>query len=424
MVDVSQAPSDPGELATRLGIALAIGALLGIERQHHRAETGERSFAGLRTFTLISLFGAIAAWVSLAASAWFAPAAFLGFAAIVALSYVATTRGQEDIGTTTEFAAFVAFGLGAAAFAGHPTVAVGVAVVVALLLSEKPALHAFARRLSDEDLHATLRFGILALVILPLLPDRTYPLLGTDVLNPKRIWLMVVLISAVSFTGYVFVKGLGAGRGLELSGLLGGIVSSTATTLALTRRSKETPALARSCATGVLLAYAVMAVRILFLLAVVRPSLLSEVARPLLGLGGGALVAAALLRRAGPAGGAAMPVQVRNPFRLAPAIRFGLLFAVVLFVIDAVQDETSRAGLLATSLLAGAIDADAVALSVAQLQDAASRLAAPSVFAAVLSNTALKTAAAVFFGDRAFGRKVLLGTFVALGGGAAAAFLL
>jgi len=411
------------ELAKRLGTALAIGALLGIERQHHRAETGDRSFAGLRTFTLISLFGAIAAWLSLSAAPWFAPAAFLGFAGIVALSYVATTRGQEDVGTTTEFAAFVSFALGAVAFAGNPAIAVGLAVVVTLLLSEKPALHAFAKRLSDEDLHATLRFAILALVVLPLIPNETFPLLGTNVLNPKTIWLMVVFISAVSFAGYLLIKWLGPGRGLEVTGLLGGLVSSTATTLSLTRRSREVPELARPCATGILLAYSVMAVRILLLVAVVRPGLLGEVGGPIAGMGLGALAAAALSRRGSAAAETAKAVSVSNPFRLSPALRFGLLFAAVVFALDLVQQKASGAGFIATSLVAGALDADAVALSVAQLSDGLGASAAGAIFAAAVSNTLLKTAAALFFGDRTLGRLVLLGAFATLAGGAAA-FLL
>ena len=289
------------------------------------------------------------------------------------------------------------------------------------ILSEKSTLHALATRFSDEELHTTIQFAILTLVVFPFLPDRTVPLLGTEALNPRTVWRMVVLISAVSFAGYVLMKGLGARRGIGLTGLLGGLVSSTAVTVSFARRSRETPSLARPFALSAVLAGAVAAIRVLLLVGVVNPALLPHVA-PTVGAVGaaGALAAAALYL--GDRGRVKDGVELRNPLRLAPVLRFGLLFAVILFAADLARQSSSTGSLFLTGALAGIASLDAIALSMAHLAGDAARhaSAATTILLAVFASLLFKTVIALVSGERRFGRTVAAAFgAMAMAGGAA-----
>jgi len=401
------APVENLEIARRIGVALATGTLIGLERQRHHGKPGHPSFAGLRTFILISLFGAISAWLAQTVTPWFLAAGFAGLAGLVALSYRATTQREQSLGSTTEFAAFVAFGLGCLAFLGRLEIAVGLAVVVTALLSEKTKLHGLAARLSEGELNATIRFAILALVVLPLLPDRAYPFLGTEVLNPRRVWWMVLLISAVSFAGYLLMNRAGPRRGIALTGIVGGLVSSTAVTMAFARRSRESPSLGGPFALAVVLSWSVAALRILFLVAIVDHRLLPSLApaigaTALAGLAG----AGTLYLRGRDAVGDGF--DVRNPFRLAPALRFGLLFAVVLLVSDLARKGASGQGLYATGLLAGMAELDAITLSMAHLAGEPGQLgpAAATILIAYIANTVFKTVIAAIAGEPRFGKRI------------------
>ncbi|MCI0587600.1 MAG: DUF4010 domain-containing protein [Planctomycetes bacterium] len=401
------APLENLEIARRLGVALATGALIGLERQRHLSRPGHHTFAGFRTFILISLFGALSVWFAQSLSPWFLPAGFLGFASLVALSYRASTAREQNLGATTEVAAFVAFGLGGLAFLGRLEIAVALAVVVTALLSEKMKLHALAARLSDIDLNATIRFAILALVVLPLLPDRAYPFLGTEVLNPRSLWWMVLLISAISFAGYLLMKWFGAGRGIALTGLVGGLASSTAVTASMARRSRETPGLGRSFALAVVLSWSVAAIRVLFLVAIVERRILPLLA-PALGASAAAgLLATAVLHLRG-RDSVPNDFQLPNPFRLGPALRFGVLFAAILFLCDLAKGRASDVGLYATGLLAGMADLDAITLSMAHLGGEPGNLAtaAATILLAFLSNTLFKTSVAALAGEPRFAKTV------------------
>ena len=402
-----QAPIENLEIARRLGVALAAGALIGLERQRHHPVPGRSTFAGFRTFILITLFGALCAWFAQALTPWFLPAGFLGFASLVALSYRASTTREPHSGATTEIAAFLAFGLGGLAFLGHLEAAVGLGVVVTFLLSEKTKLHAFAARLSETDLNATIRFALLALVVLPLLPDRAYPFLGTEVLNPRRLWWMVLLISAISFAGYLLMKGFGARRGITLTGIVGGLASSTAVTVSMARRSRETPGLGRSFALAVTLSWSVAAIRVLFLVAIVERRLLPLLA-PALGASAVAGLAATVVLHFRNRDLVANDFQLPNPFRLGPALRFGLLFAAILLVCELAKRGASEEGLYATGLLAGMAELDAITLSMAHLGGEPGHLAsaAATILLAFLSNTLFKTTVAGLAGEPRFGKTV------------------
>ncbi|HET6204132.1 MAG TPA: DUF4010 domain-containing protein [Planctomycetota bacterium] len=403
-------PLDDLEVARRLGVALATGALIGLERQRRQSRPGRAAFAGFRTFILISLFGALSAWMAQTVTPWFLAAGFAGLAAIVALSYRVSAQREESLGSTTEFAAFVAFALGSLAFLGRLEIAVGLGVVVTALLSEKTKLHGLAARLSETDLNATIRFALLALVVLPLLPDRAYPFLGTEVLNPRSVWWMVLLISAISFSGYLLMKWLGTRRGIALTGVVGGLASSTAVTVSMARRSREKPALGRSFALAVVLSWSVAALRVLLLVAVVQPRMLHLLAPALVATAAAGFAVTAVLYFTG-RDLAGNTLEVPNPFRLGPALRFGLLFAVILFVSDLARKGASDEGLYATGLLGGIAELDAITLSMAHLADEPGHLgpAAATVLIAYLFNTVVKTAIAALAGEPRFSRTVAAG---------------
>jgi uncharacterized membrane protein (DUF4010 family) len=282
-----------------------------------------------------------------------------------------------------------------------------VAVVATFLLSAKPTTHRLARTLSREDVASTLKFLIVAVVVLPLLPDRTFGPL--DVLNPFDVGRLIVLISALSFVGYVGIRLLGPERGLGLTGVVGGLVSSTAVTLSMAGRARERAELGVPAAMAVVLASTIMFVRVYAIVAVVNPALAPRVAFPMAAATVAGLAASLWLwlrsRRAG-AGGT--PVAFKNPFELSQALKFALLFAVVLLGTKAAAIHLGTAGTYAAGVLAGSTDVDAITLSMARLAggQVAAQVAATTIFLGVASNTVVKAVMAAVIGGWAFGRRV------------------
>ncbi len=219
--------------------ALLIGALLGIERERHKREHDELTIGGLRTFILLTLIGALGGWLTLVlGSPWILAAALVVAVAPVIAGYVLSARTQPDsLGLTTELAAIAACLLGAMTTLGYRDLAVGLGVMVAALLAYKQPLHGIVRKLDREDVYAGLRLMIATFIVLPLLPDRAIDPLGA--LNPRSLWVLVLLISSLSLVGYVATRLLGTQRGIPLTGLTGGLVSSTAVTLAFSKQSRD-----------------------------------------------------------------------------------------------------------------------------------------------------------------------------------------
>jgi uncharacterized membrane protein (DUF4010 family) len=416
---------DPLTLALRFAAALGLGVLIGLERE--RTQQPEGGFAGVRTFGLISLAGAMAAYVDRAlGSPSLGLALFVAVAALVVVSAVfAAQRG--DPGITTEVSALLAFLLGFLCVSGNVTLAAGLGVASGGILALKQWLHGLAHRIESADVEATLKFAIVTVIILPLVPDQTYGPPPLDVINPYKIWWMVVLISGLNFASYILVKVVGAEHGIGLTGLLGGLVSSTAVSLGFAQRSRAHPEQASALALGILVAWTVMFFRIVLLVAVVAPALAS-----LLGLGLGALgllslAIVLLLRRRQQAAMRATVATGTNPFELGEAIRFGLLFGVVTFVAKAAQVYLGEGGLYLAGALAGLTDVDAIALSMAQLalsEPQNAEAAARTILIAVLANTAVKGGMAVFMGAPELRRVMLPITCVLLAAGAVVAVLI
>ncbi|MDF1504389.1 DUF4010 domain-containing protein, partial [Roseisolibacter sp. H3M3-2] len=250
-------------LAARLAVAALAGLAVGIEREWSHGRDGAASVAGMRTFALYGLLGGLAG-VALAAGATLAAGALLlGGAALAAAAYVAQQRDQDaprDAGLTTEVASLVVLGLGALAGAGRMGAAGGGAALVALALGEKARLHWLVRHLGERDLRAGLQFAVLALVVLPLLPEGPFGPGGA--VRPRALWGVVLIFLAIDSAGYVARRAIGPSRGFGVAGLLGGLVSSTAVTLGFSRRSRDEPAHARALALGVVGACTVLLLRV------------------------------------------------------------------------------------------------------------------------------------------------------------------
>jgi uncharacterized membrane protein (DUF4010 family) len=411
------------EAVWNFATALLIGALLGIERERHKREHDEQTIGGLRTFILFALIGALGGWLTLALdSPWILAAALLASLAPVLAGYVISARTQPDaLGLTTELAAVAACLLGAMTTLGYRGLAVGLGVAVAAVLAYKQPLHGMVQRLDREDVYAGLRLLIATFIVLPLLPDQ--PLDPWGALRPRSLWMLVLLISSLSLVGYVATRLLGANRGIPLAGVTGGLVSSTAVTLAFARQSRD-PAysnVAPALASGILFAWAVMFARVIVEVLVVNASLVGKILTPFAAMGAVAAAAAWYLRRPAPAGGLAPGVPLRNPFSLTAAARFAAFFALVLLVVKVVQVWAPARAVYLVAALAGATEVDAITLSMAQYaRTGAAELAVHAITIAALSNTIVKTGMVVALGDARLRRPVIVGAAVVIAVGLAA----
>jgi len=403
-------------------VATLLGLLIGLERERKRELRGS-IFAGVRTFPLIALFGAVLGGLHEVTGPLLITAGLLALGGLLGLAYWLTSQG-EKVGGTSEIAALVTYGLGVVAGLGHFVVALAGSVIVTGVLSLRTELRTLVGSLTSEDLYAVVQFAAVSLVVLPLVPDRTYGPWG--VWNPRTIWLLVVLISGVSFVGYVASKLLGTKRGLSLSGLLGGLASSTAVTLSFSGRSRENPELSSVLAAGVLTASAVMVPRLLVLLGVVQPRLVVPLLPPFSALFLTTLLGAGLTYRLGRREHTE-EVKLENPFRLRPALSFAFIFALILLLARAAQEFLGAGGVYLTSALAGLTQLDAIALTLAQGVgggDLEPQLAVRGLSLAAASNSLLKVGLAFGLGARPFALTLLAVLLLAASGCVAAAWFL
>jgi uncharacterized membrane protein (DUF4010 family) len=401
-----------------LAEALGIGLLVGIERYHSRRE-GEKRIAGLRTFGALGLLGGIAGLLAMPA---FTVAIFIPLAALLVISYF--RRDERSVGGTTEVAGLVVFWL-AYLVRDFEVLAIGAAILLTLLLASKRTLHDFVRRtMSEEELFATLKLLAVVLVIYPLLPDRA---MGPyDFFNPSRAWLLVIVVGAISFAGYVLVRWLGRGRGLHLSAFLGGVVSTAATTMSLAVRSREAPAWSKQLATAGVAANAVQFPRVLVLAALLNRELGARLLLPCVAAAGGGLAIAWLITRRQAKEEPDVDLVLSNPFALIPALEFGAFFVAVLFVVKFAGAHLGEGGVYLTGLVAGAANVSTVALSVAGLVDDHSLGADAGMLAvliAVAANALTKWLIALINGTRQFAYRLGAGLLAMLGAGFALAWL-
>lgn len=404
---------DPDHLLRSLLVGGSLGALIGLERQwdeqfrHHHAKV----LAGLRTFSLWALFGVLCAWFSEAVHPLFFVAGFAAMALWLTLFLQRRNRAGGDPGFTTGAAGMVTFLVGGLVFWGMERVALVLGVSVIILLAMKPALHRFSRGITMEDVRSALKFAAVTGVILPLVPDEAFGPYGA--FNPHTIWMMVVLVSGVGFVGYLAVRLLGQRNGIAVAGLLGGLASSTATTLAMSRQSKERPSESRDCALAILLACTVMVWRVAILVGVVSIKALLALWPSLLvvSLPGALWCAWRLIHGGSGAGETADMTHYGNPLRLRVALQFGVLYALIVLIVKVSIAHLGNSGLLAVSSLSGLIDLDAITLSLSQMAGAGSLgvvTATRGILLAILANTLVKGGFALFYGSPLLRREVMI----------------
>lgn len=380
-----------------LATALGIGALIGLEREKRKAEDPVGAIGGLRTFVTLALLGGAAGLLGQQAALPWIPAVVL---AMVGLAVIASyhLRGREHVddglGLTSEFAAIAVCLLGMLSTMGGRDVAAGLGVLLAALLAYKSPLHGLVRRIGWDDVLVVMRLGLASFVVLPLLPDRAIDPWGA--LNPYSLWLLALLIAGLSLAGYIAVRALGPGHGTAVTGLAGGLVSSTAVTLAFARRAQagEAP---RPLAAGILLAWAVMCGRVLVTVALLNQALLPALAWPMALMGLAAVGFALWHLRGAAAEAAADGVDIRNPFSLTEATKFAALFAVVQLLVALARAYLPPESVLAVAAIAGLTDVDAITLAMArQAQGGDGWLEVAAIVIACFANTLVKAGMATY----------------------------
>ncbi|HEX9836914.1 MAG TPA: DUF4010 domain-containing protein [Alphaproteobacteria bacterium] len=390
------------EALQRMAVALAVGLVIGLERgwADRNAPEGSR-VAGLRTFALIGFAGGLVAVIGSELDALVAGAIALALGGLLLVVRHAQSDGA-DVGLTTEVACVVTFALGTVAGLGHAVPAIAGAVASAFLLGLKPTLHRWLRGIDQRELFAALQLVLISAVVLPLLPDKGYG--PHAALNPYRLWWMVVLVAGLSFAGYVAARVLGARAGALLTGLCGGLASSTATTVALARRARTLdrahhPALAA----GIGAACATMIVRVAVLVAAIDPPLLAALAPPLAAMLVAGAAATVVLWRSGRAAPRLAPDSApSNPLDLRTALGFAALLAIVTLLVEAGRTAYGAAGLYVLAGASALVDVDAITVSIAQLGAAglARDTAVTSLVIAAVLNTAVKASLAAALGPR------------------------
>ncbi|MEO6421954.1 MAG: MgtC/SapB family protein [Candidatus Nitrotoga sp.] len=395
--------------------SLAIGLLIGLERERRPA-----SKAGLRTFALVALLGTLTAMLSSKIdSPWLLVAGFCVVGVMIIAAYLASPTEENDPGTTTVAALLLCYALGALIWYEQTKLAVMLAIVTTTLLYFKPELRGMTKRLQRLDLVSILQFLVLTFVILPVLPNQSYG--PYEAFNPYQIWLMVVLISGLSLAGYVALHWAGQRYGAPLLGLLGGLVSSTATTLVYARHGKTSEMMARLSAVVILFASQVVLIRLTVVSAVVSPVLLVKLL-PVMGLGLLFGLIATLLdwRKLHTSSNLPIPIT-SNPTEIPVALSFGLLYAVVLFFSAWLLDTAGSGGLYVVALISGFTDVDPITISslrLFNLDKLSDDQAIIAISIAFLSNSIFKFGLVLFIGGTAMAKQVAAG-FLAMGAGVA-----
>ena len=373
-----------------VAVAMLGGLAIGLERQWSGHSKGPNArFAGLRTFTMIGLLAGLSGWWWVAGLQTFSLILLIGAAAIVITAYIARSRG--DIDATTEIAALVVMASGVMSGLGQVAISSGIIALTFLLLVEKSRLHRIAEHLGETELLAAARFAVMATVILPLLPQELGPFGPLGVVKPRQLWMLVLFFSGLSFAGFLARRALGEHRGYAVAGILGGLVSSTSTTLTFSRLSRDHGGNGVALAAGVMGANAMLFPRVLLATAVLAPPLAwalgpGFVAPVLIGL----TLFVLGIRSAGRATRATGP---KNPLELVAALQMTVLFQIVLFAVSLAERYFGDAGLYGSAAVLGLTDVDALTVSMSERvnADTSAVVAARALTLGILANTLVKT---------------------------------
>ncbi len=399
----------------KLAAALGIGFIIGMQRENSYSRNNSRHPAGLCSFSIVSLCGALSCYLGefMDSIVPFVTGLVVVGLLLVAshVAYGLSNRGNGGpAGVTTSAALIMIYFLGALCWFNRLLEACILMIILLWLLAVKRQLHEFAKKLSSEDIMATVKFAVISLLILPFLPNHAFGPPGLEVLNPHTIWLFVVFISGIGFVGYVLIKVVGPGKGIWLTGLLGGLASSTALTLNLAGRSCDNEQYAADFTLGIVLSWSVMYVRLYLICVFLMPALAMPLLAPLIvpvvpGLG-----YAGYLKMRESKNHVQKTTDFNNPFKLLPAIKFGLVFTVVMFLANAARVYLGSGALIACSFLGGAAEMDAVAFSLIDMCRKATlenhSLILALLFAS-LANTITKGGIVYFLGAKSMRRPII-----------------
>jgi uncharacterized membrane protein (DUF4010 family) len=401
-----------------LAIALAIGLLIGLERGWSARDKADgMRIAGLRTYGLLSLLGGLWAMLSQQTGPLLMGFAFLGLTAMLLAAYRGSLKKFEDFSITGSIASLITFSLGALTVFGHIALASATAVVMTSLLGFKPLLHGWINRIEQQELYATLKLLLISVVILPVLPDQGFG--PWAAFNPYYIWWMVVLIAGISYLGYFAMKIVGNRHGPVLTGVFGGLVSSTVVTLNLSRLSSQYPNMQNALAAGILMACATMFARILLLTFILNPKLSQYLLPAFSVMCLLTLLMAFLLWFSLRSFRSDQTMKLENPFQLGTALKFAMLLAVVMLLTRLLKIYFGDMGTYLLAAVSGIVDADAITLSMAHLSKTSPELDAAShaILIAVFANTGFKCLMSWWLGDRTLALRVGGASIVAIAGG-------
>jgi uncharacterized membrane protein (DUF4010 family) len=371
----------------RFVVALALGFLVGLERESTKGEHRGVVFGGVRTYPIISMFGFGCAWLSQAGVGFMLPIGLASVIVLAAIAYITKIKAGW-YGFTSEASVLLTFIIGALALLADVWIAMALGVVDTILLSEKAELETYVERFSKAEFLAVVKFILVTVIILPVLPNKGYTEFN---LNPTHVWQIVILVSTIGFVGYILSKIFGAKVGLWMSGLLGGIVSSTATTLALGRIAQKDPDRSKTALQASMLSSSMMYIRVLVLILVANPAYLPALWWKLPALAGvGVLLSARIKPTGEPAKEEKLP-NLHNPFEIRPAMVFGLLFILLAIVTSLVQQRLGNPGVLALAAVVGVTDIDPFILSLVGAAFGSAPVVVPAIIVAMMSNTVAKS---------------------------------
>ncbi|MFH0752216.1 MAG: MgtC/SapB family protein [archaeon] len=430
-------------------VAMLLGALIGLQREYIQQKFNIKRFAGLRTFILISLLGALLGYLSLNVfhNYTIVIAGFVAITIIALASYSFTYLKYKATSATTELASILTFVIGLMCTVGFMKYAVVFGILIAVLLTFKQGLHGFASKIKNKELLAIVEFALILLVILPLLPNKEFSPLDIPILkdvllalsipenmlaqlnvfNPYNIWLMVILVAGISFLGYVLIKFLGTRKGYGLTGLVGGLVSSTAVTISMAEESLKNKKVLNPFVIATVIASSTAFIRILVEVIVVNNSLTKLVLIPLgiMGLAGYGI--AFVLYTRDNKKRKAKELELKQPFNIRLALKFGIFFAFVIFIAKLAQITLGSIGVYLASIFSGLADVDAITLtmsSLSKLGEISPKVAVTAIILAASSNTLAKAGMAWFFGEKRFAKHITVISVVILALGLGAVYLL
>ncbi len=385
-------------------ISLGIGLILGLEREYDKLKD-EKGFAGIRTFPIVAILGFSLGSLITIFTSWLVIISLGAFILFLGFNHYYKEQKDYARGLTTNLALIATFVLGIMVSAEYYRDAVATAVIIVTLLSLKTRFHTVIRNITSEELFAFIKFSIIALLILPFLPNKTYG--PNDLLNPFEIGSIIVIVSFLNFIGYFLVKFVGSKKGILLTAILGGLISSTAVTWSYASKSVKSKELSRKYGAGIIIASAIMFPRLALLAYIFNNALLTYLVIPFGVLTLVCLVVSLILIKKD-TDKSDTNLKLGNPLKMLNAIGFGAIYVVILFAVFYSNEFFGERGLYFSALIAGLADTDAITISMAKfsLDGENPRLASFVVIAAAMSNMLVKLGITMIKGSKTTGRLV------------------